>query len=228
MHFLFCALDIYQFNHISNCKSAFEIWNTLENIYEGSHIKQTRTDVLTHEYELFKMKNNESILEMFSRFIYIVNNLKSLGIMFSNEKLAIKILRSLTMDYKIKATIIEEAKDFSNISLDELVGSLIAYESISWSQIEEENPKSFSFHSQHKEENQGKKKRLKRKHKVRKKVFKEVSHSCIINQDSCFYQNEDALLSTHKNYFDGTKWILIPKINDHGPIDNGYQNHFSF
>ena len=44
MHFLFCALDMDQFNHISNCKSAFEIWNTLETIYEGSHIKQTRTD----------------------------------------------------------------------------------------------------------------------------------------------------------------------------------------
>ena len=129
-----------------------------------------------------------------------------MALVFSNEKLARKILRSLTMDYKTKATIIEEAKDFSNISLDELVGSLIAYESISWSQIEEENPKAFSFHSQHKEENQGrKKKKLKRKHKVKKKVSKEVSYSCIINQDTCFYQNnnKNALLSlsTHKNVF---------------------------
>ena len=64
---------------------------------------------------------------------------------------------SLTKDWNHEGHIIEEAKDLSILSLDELVGSLMAYESLQWSQIEEENPKTFAFCSHPKEEDSSQK-----------------------------------------------------------------------
>ena len=82
----------------------------------------------THKYELFKMLPNESITEMYTRFTIIVNSLKSLGEKITNEKMVKKILRSLTKDWKTKTTAIEEAKDLSTLTIDDLIGSLLAYE----------------------------------------------------------------------------------------------------
>ena len=54
-----------QFNHISSCESAFEIWKTLETIYEGSFIKLNKSRyLLTRKYELFEMKGYELISDM--------------------------------------------------------------------------------------------------------------------------------------------------------------------
>ena len=48
-----------------------------------------------HNYELFKMEPNETISEMFTRFIDIINGLKNIGRTYSNRDLVEKILRSL-------------------------------------------------------------------------------------------------------------------------------------
>jgi len=44
------------------------------------------------KYELFKMGDKERIMEMYSRFTHITNDLKSLGKSFNNEELVRKIL----------------------------------------------------------------------------------------------------------------------------------------
>ena len=84
MNILYCALDHNEFNRISTCESAKEIWDKHEITYEGTNqVKYCKINILVHNYELFKM--NESIIEMFTRFIDIINGLKSLEKVYINS-----------------------------------------------------------------------------------------------------------------------------------------------
>ena len=54
MNLLYCALDAQEFNKISSCISAKEIWDKLEVTYEGTNqVKETKISMLVHKYELF-------------------------------------------------------------------------------------------------------------------------------------------------------------------------------
>jgi len=56
------ALEMYEYFRLSNCKSAKEMWDTLQVTHEGTpDVKRSRIYTLTHEYELFRMNANESI-----------------------------------------------------------------------------------------------------------------------------------------------------------------------
>jgi len=129
MNMIQCAVHPKEYSRISMCKSAKEMWDKLELLYEGtSQVKETKTNILVSEYELFMMKPNENISEMFARFMVIVNGLKALGKEYTDADLVRKILRSLSSICHTKATVIEDSKDLSKISLDELIGSLMTYE----------------------------------------------------------------------------------------------------
>ncbi|WJZ99484.1 hypothetical protein VitviT2T_017926 [Vitis vinifera] len=70
----------------------------------------------------------ESIVEMFSRFLVIVNGLEALGKTYTEVEKVMKILRSLPKKWETKVTAIQEAKDLNKLSLEELIGSLMTYE----------------------------------------------------------------------------------------------------
>ena len=96
MNILYCALDPNEFNRISSCESAKEIWDRLEVTYEGTNqVKESKINILVHSNELFRMKSDESITEMFTRSTNIVNVLKSLGKVYPNSEHVRKILRLL-------------------------------------------------------------------------------------------------------------------------------------
>jgi hypothetical protein len=91
--------------------------------YEGTNqVKESKISRLVHEYELFCMKFEESISEMFTRFTNIINSLKALGKCYTNVENVRKILRSLPKHWDANVTAIEEAKDLTKMSLDELLG----------------------------------------------------------------------------------------------------------
>ena len=77
---------------------------------------------------MFKMQPYESLGDMFTRLSEITNNLQFRGKRFSSSDLVRKILRSLTFDWEKKTTAIEEAKDLSTYSLEDLIGNLTSYE----------------------------------------------------------------------------------------------------
>lgn len=53
------------------------MWDTLTNASEGtSNINQTKIYMLVFQYEMFKMKDHESIDEMFGILQTIINNLR--------------------------------------------------------------------------------------------------------------------------------------------------------
>ncbi|GAV64401.1 UBN2 domain-containing protein, partial [Cephalotus follicularis] len=79
-HVLLYAVGPNEFNRISSCDTAKEMWDLLEVTYEGTvGIKELKISMLVHEYELFFMHENESISDMFTCFTAIVNSLKNLG-----------------------------------------------------------------------------------------------------------------------------------------------------
>ncbi|GAV60780.1 LOW QUALITY PROTEIN: UBN2 domain-containing protein, partial [Cephalotus follicularis] len=94
-HVLFCSVGPNEFNQISSCDSAKEMWDLLEVTYEGTNQVKEKISMLVHEYELFFMHDNESISDMFTYFTTIINSLKNLGKSYSNQELVRKILRCL-------------------------------------------------------------------------------------------------------------------------------------
>ena len=74
MNMMQCAIHPDEYSRISSCKSAKEMWDKLELIYEGTHqVKETKANILISEYESFKMKSDESISDMFARLMQLVN-----------------------------------------------------------------------------------------------------------------------------------------------------------
>ncbi|GAV82668.1 LOW QUALITY PROTEIN: zf-CCHC domain-containing protein/DUF4219 domain-containing protein/UBN2 domain-containing protein, partial [Cephalotus follicularis] len=96
-HVLFCAVGLNEFNRISSCDSAKQMWDLLEVTYEGTNQVKEKISMLVHEYELFLMHDNENISDMFTRFTTIVNSLKNLGESYSNQELVRKLLRYVAL-----------------------------------------------------------------------------------------------------------------------------------
>ncbi|XP_057993048.1 uncharacterized protein LOC131174031 [Hevea brasiliensis] len=118
-----------------------EIWNALVITYKGTtQVKENKMDSLNYQYELFKMKSNETISPMYDRFMEIIGGIKSLGKTFINEKLVKKILTSCPTEWLPKITSFKGSKDLSKVQLDELLGNLIDYEmTLKRKQVEEPN-----------------------------------------------------------------------------------------
>ena len=114
-----------EYTRISECESAKDIWDALQVAHEGTNqVKQSQIELLMRKYELFEMGDHKTVMEMYTRFTHIANELKSLGKSFTTEELVRKILRYLPQSWEAKVTAIQEAKDMKKITLDELIGNL--------------------------------------------------------------------------------------------------------
>ncbi|GAU29253.1 hypothetical protein TSUD_392030 [Trifolium subterraneum] len=120
------------------CKTAKEIWETLQTHHEGTNsVKETRIDIGVRKFELFEMKEEETIDQMYGRFTSIINELNSLGKAYTTHERIRKILRCLPKTWRPIVTAITVAKDLTKVSLEDLIGSLKAHESI----LQEDKPK---------------------------------------------------------------------------------------
>ena len=129
-HFLIGTMDNNELSKIMHCNTAKEIWDYLEQLYEGtSRIKECRMNILMSQYEEFHMYMHENIDKMYARFLSITNELSLLGKVLSNEEKVVKILRSLPCQppWDIKAQVLMETKSH-NMLVEELIGSLKAHE----------------------------------------------------------------------------------------------------
>ena len=118
-----------EYERISNCATAKEIWDTLEIAHVGTtQVKASKIHTLVSQYELFKMNDGESIKDMVQRFTAIVNHLNILGKKFDNADLVHKVLRSLTIEWQPKITAIKESMKIGMPTLQELFGNLEDHE----------------------------------------------------------------------------------------------------
>ena len=61
------------------------------------------------------MKDNETIVEMITRFINIVNGIEALGKTYKELEMVMKILRSLPSKWDANVIVIQEAKDLTKL-----------------------------------------------------------------------------------------------------------------
>ncbi|XP_069146035.1 uncharacterized protein [Solanum lycopersicum] len=60
---LVCGIGSEEFNRIFACESAKEIWDCLRTGHEGTEqVKESKIDMLTTQYENFKMREGETIM----------------------------------------------------------------------------------------------------------------------------------------------------------------------
>ena len=124
-----CALGPSEFHKVSACPSAKHMWDQLRTTYEGtSLVKESKIGVLTREYELFFMKEGEDIKTFNSRLSSIVNPLRNLGKVFTDEDLVKKVLRSLTRRWEGKMISLSDCKDLTTYKFDDLIGNLLTHE----------------------------------------------------------------------------------------------------
>ena len=136
---LYFGLGPDEYTRISECESAKDIWDALQVAHEGTNQgKQSRIELLMRKYELFEMGDRETVMDIYTRFTHITNELKSLGKSFTTEELVRKILRFLPQSWEAKVIAIQEAKDMKKITSDELIGNLQTYELRRNSQQKEE------------------------------------------------------------------------------------------
>ncbi|GJS71265.1 hypothetical protein Tco_0704106 [Tanacetum coccineum] len=101
----------------------------LEKYLEGQ-FKDNKIDLLVQQYEQFTIPKEESIDNGFARFNTIITSLKALDEGFSSKNYVRKFLRALHPKWRAKVMAIEESKDLTSLSLDELIGNLKVYEAI--------------------------------------------------------------------------------------------------
>ncbi|GKA57762.1 hypothetical protein Tco_0756950 [Tanacetum coccineum] len=125
------ALPRKEYERIFMCKTAKEIWDTLLITHQGnSQVKDNKIDLLVQQYEQFTIPEEESKDNVFARFNTIITSLKALDEGFSSKNYVRKFLRALHPKWRAKVTAIEESKDLTSLSLDELIGNLKVYEVI--------------------------------------------------------------------------------------------------
>ncbi|GKE97210.1 hypothetical protein Tco_1582065, partial [Tanacetum coccineum] len=91
-------------------------------------VKDNKIDLLVQQYEQFTISEEESIDNGFARFNTIITSLKALDEGFSSKNYVRKFLRVLHPKWHTKVMDIEESKDLTSLSLDELIGILKVYE----------------------------------------------------------------------------------------------------
>nr|GEV88017.1 DUF4219 domain-containing protein/UBN2 domain-containing protein [Tanacetum cinerariifolium] len=104
---IYNALPRKEYERIFICKTVKEIWDSLLITYQGNiQVKDNEIDLFVQQYEQFTISEEESIDNAFARFNTIITSLKALD------------------------EAIEESKDLTSLSLDELIGNLKVYELI--------------------------------------------------------------------------------------------------
>ncbi|GJR83820.1 zf-CCHC domain-containing protein [Tanacetum coccineum] len=128
---IYNALPRKEYERIFMCNTAKEIWKTLLITHQGNNqVKDNKIDLLVQQYEQFVIFEDESIDSAIARFNTIITSLKSLDEGYSSKNYVRKFLRALHPKWREKVTAIEESKDLTSLSLDDLIGNLKVHEMI--------------------------------------------------------------------------------------------------
>ncbi|XP_075074621.1 uncharacterized protein LOC142162197 [Nicotiana tabacum] len=105
---LVCGLCPDECSRIQRCTTTKKIWDTLQVTHEGiPQVKRSRGILLYFQYEIFTIKEGETIQEMYIRFTILTNELKTFGRVILEEDKVGKILtRVLPVTWERKITAI--------------------------------------------------------------------------------------------------------------------------
>jgi hypothetical protein len=128
-HVILASLTPTIASKVMGCNTAKEVWDKLKNIYEGDpKVKQVKLQRHRAEFENLKMNEKEDIATYLLRVDEVVNAIRGLGEAIDESLVVQKVLRSLLLKYDAKVSAIEETRDLTKMTMDELHGTLMAYE----------------------------------------------------------------------------------------------------
>jgi gag-polypeptide of LTR copia-type/PB1 domain len=108
---------------ISSIKTK-EAWTILKTAFQRSlKVVAIKLQGLRREFKTLNMNQDESVQSFLTLVTIIVNQIRSCGKNLSEKIVVMKVLRSLTTKFDHVVTAIEESKDLSTYTFDELLGS---------------------------------------------------------------------------------------------------------
>ncbi|XP_058742377.1 uncharacterized protein LOC131614855 [Vicia villosa] len=123
------AISYNKYEKITDKETAKSIFDSLQMNHEGNaQVRETKALALIQKYEAFKMEDDDTIEEMFSRFQTLAAGLRVLDKEYSTTDHVKKIIRSLPKKWRPMVTALIVSKDLNSTSLEELISSLRSHE----------------------------------------------------------------------------------------------------
>lgn len=123
------SLPHYEYKNIIEKSTSKTTFGSLCVTSNGNQqVKEAMANLLVQQYELFRMKEDEDIETMFSRFQTLISGLQILIKGYTTSDHVKKILRSIPIKYIPKVTVIQEGKHFNTLSLESIVSNLQIHE----------------------------------------------------------------------------------------------------
>jgi hypothetical protein len=124
------GLEEYIFPKVAATDHAKHAWDTLEIAYQGTDkVKNAKLQTLRKSFETLQMKDSDSVDHFMTHVTSIVNQLRTHGEDIQEKKVIEKVLQSLPDKFNMVVVAIEESKDLSQLTVEELMGSLLTHES---------------------------------------------------------------------------------------------------
>ncbi|GKB45869.1 zf-CCHC domain-containing protein [Tanacetum coccineum] len=124
---IYNSLPRKEYERIFMCNTAKEIWKNLLIVHQSnSQVKDKKINLLVQQYEQFVISEDEYIDNAFARFNAIITLLKAFDEGYSSKNYVREFLRALHPKWRAKVTAIEESKDLTSLSFDELIRNLKA------------------------------------------------------------------------------------------------------
>jgi hypothetical protein len=129
MNVILSGLAEDEFVKVMQLDSAKEMWYKLIISYEGNEkVKDAKLQTYRLKFEQLNMNEDEIVNTYFLRVEDFVNAMKGHGQKIEDSFLVQKILRSLPNIFDQKVSAIEELNDLKVLSIDQLQGTVTAYE----------------------------------------------------------------------------------------------------
>ncbi|XP_062100928.1 uncharacterized protein LOC133806859 [Humulus lupulus] len=114
---------------ISSCEFAKKAWKILQTQFEGTaDVKRSRFTMLQTRFDELRMLETETLSEYYEKLSDIANEFFSSGEKLDESVLVRKFVRVLPDKFDMKLVVMEEAKDFGKMKVEELMGSLRTFE----------------------------------------------------------------------------------------------------
>ncbi|XP_076928303.1 uncharacterized protein LOC143592228 [Bidens hawaiensis] len=129
LHILFQASSEPVFDRIATSSSSKDAWDILQKAYKWEQrVQRVKLQTLRCEFDIIRMTEKETIEEYFNKITTIVNKLQMNEEKIEEQKIIEKILRTLTRKFESVVVAIEESKDVTTMSTEELMGILQSHE----------------------------------------------------------------------------------------------------
>ena len=91
-------------------------------------VKTAKLQMLRRDFETLSMKESDTIDSFFTQVIGLITQIRSHGEILEERRIVEKILRCLPSRFEAVVVAIEETKDISQFTVDELSASLMSHE----------------------------------------------------------------------------------------------------